>query len=255
MVNQGDEGMVGKVEALGETLPCQVQILDVDGHGAFLFLPMSPARLDPTPWVWYAPTFIGGNPSVENGWMFERFLRAGIAVAGVEVGESYGNPAGRAIYTALFETLVHDHGLASKAALMPQSRGGLMLYNWAAEHAEQVACVAGIYTVCDINSYPGTKIACEAYSMSADELAAHLAEHNPIDRLLPLADAGVPIMHVHGDGDGAVPIERNSDELMRRYTDLGGKMDVIVIAGKGHEVAPEFFECQEMVDFVLGNVM
>ena len=33
--------------------------------------------------------------------MFEKFRDAGIAVAGVDVGESYGSPAGRKLYTAL----------------------------------------------------------------------------------------------------------------------------------------------------------
>ena len=187
--------------------------------------------------------------------MFERFLRSGVAVAGIEVGESYGSPAGRATYTALFDELTRDRGFAGKACLMPQSRGGLMLYNWAAENADKVACIVGIYTVCDIRSYPGVEGACGAYDMSAEELEAQLASHNPIDRLAPLADAGVPIMHVHGDVDGAVPVERNSGELMRRYTALGGSMELIVVLGKGHEVAPEFFECQPMVDFVLKNVL
>ena len=33
--------------------------------------------------------------------MFERFTQAGIAIAGIDVGESYGSPDGRALYSAL----------------------------------------------------------------------------------------------------------------------------------------------------------
>jgi hypothetical protein len=30
-----------------------------------------------------------------------------------------------------------------------------MLYNWACEHPESVACIAGIYPVCNLRSFPG----------------------------------------------------------------------------------------------------
>ena len=86
--------------------------------------------------------------------MFERFLKAGIAIAGVDVGESYGNPKGRATYAALHQHLVEKRGLAKRACLLARSRGGLMLYSWAAENPDKVACITGIYPVCNIASYP-----------------------------------------------------------------------------------------------------
>jgi hypothetical protein len=154
------------------------------------------------------------------------------------------------VYTALWETLTTRYHMSEKACLLPQSRGGLMLYNWAVENPSHVACIAGIYTVCDLRSYPGLDRACGAYGLSAAELAAHLAEHNPIDRLAPLAKAGVPILHIHGDADKVVPLEKNAGELARRYRELGGQVRLIVIPGKGHQVCNEFFQCQELVDFV-----
>ena len=128
-----------------------------------------------------------------------------------------------------------------------------MLYNWAVEHPESVACVAGIYTVCDMTSWPGLKMAARVYGLSEQELAAEILKHNPIDRLAPLARAGVPILHVHGDSDRVVPLERNSAELARRYRELGGEATVVVIPGKGHAEVQEFFHCQEIVDFVIAN--
>jgi len=125
-----------------------------------------------------------------------------------------------------------------------------MLYNWAVENPGRVSCIAGIYTVCDLRSYPGLQQACGAYGLSAANLEARLAEHNPIERLAPLANAGVPILHVHGDADTVVPLERNSGELARRYRALGGKMRLIVIHGRGHQVCDEFFHCQALADFV-----
>ena len=92
-----------------------------------------------------------------------------------------------------------------------------MLYNWAAENAGKVGGIAGIYPVCDLRSYPGLTIASPAYSMTPEQLGDHLFEHNPIDRLQPLAQAGVPIFHIHGDSDATVPLAQNSQVVYDRY--------------------------------------
>ena len=57
---------------------------------------------------------------------------------------------------------------ATKACLLVRSRGGLMLYNWAVEHPSSVACVAGIYPVCNLDTYPGLKNASAAYGMTEE---------------------------------------------------------------------------------------
>lgn len=219
------------------------------GNKAFVLLPTKPAEDGSRPWVWYAPTFIGGLPDASHEWMFKQLLGKGFAIAGVDVGESYGNSKGREIYNAFYKLLTDKYALSPKACLLPQSRGGLMLYNWAAEHPQAVQCVGGIYTVCDLSSWPGLAKCCGAYGMSEAELGAHLSENNPIDRLGALAKAGVPILHLHGNADKVVPLERNSGEMAKRYEKLGGKMEVIVVEGKGHEVCPEFFHSQRLLQF------
>ena len=65
------------------------------------------------------------------------------------------------------------------------------------------------------------------------------------------AAAGVPIFHVHGDKDATVPLEANAGELARRYRQLGGSVELLVIRGKGHQMIKEFIECQPLVDFVV----
>src|SRR5207244_2376611 len=98
----------------------------------------------------------------------------------------------------------------------------------AAENVDKVAAFAGVYPVCNIASYPSVAKAAGAYQMKAEELQAHLAEHNPIDRLAALAKAGVPLFAIHGDVDKVVPLELNSGLLKERYTALGGTMELIV---------------------------
>jgi alpha-beta hydrolase superfamily lysophospholipase len=231
-------------------LPLAGEVFLVDRCPAFLIPPKQSVARNPTPWVWYAPT-LPGLPADSEKWMFERFTAAGIAIAGIDVGESYGSPQGRAKYTALYRTLVDKRGMSSKPVLLGRSRGGLMLYAWACENPDKVGAVAGIYPVCDLTSYPGIKTAAKAYGLTASELEGELPKHNPLDRLQPLAKAGVPLFAIHGDADRVVPLERNSGEMARRYAALGGKMDLIVPKGQGHNMWPGFFESQALVDFVL----
>ncbi len=217
---------------------------------AFVLAPSEPG--DGRPWVFYAPTFEGVYPTERQAWIFSRVLAAGVAVTGIDVGESFGNPRGRELFSAWHDYAVHALGLARRPCLMPQSRGGLMLYNWAAEHPELVAGIAGIYTVGDLQSYPGLEKAAPAYGMSPAGLSARLADHNPVDRLAPLARHGVPLWHLHGDADTYVPLAANSGELVRRYRALGGIAELVVVPGRGHEEHADYFERQDVVDAVCG---
>ena len=222
----------------------------VDKRPAFIIPPTKKLAV-PTPWVLYAPTLGRGLPGKAEHWMFRQFLEAGIAIAGVDVGESYGSPNGRATCNALHKRLTETRGFAQKACLLARSRGGLMLYCWAAENPEKVKCSAGIYPVCNIASYPGLKRACGAYGLTAKQLEAELSKHNPPDRLAALARANVPIFHIHGDVDRVVPLAANSGLLAERYKAAGGKMELLIAKGQGHNMWRGFFECQELVDFVI----
>ena len=232
------------------------QTFPVGDHRAFVLAPPVSARIDgPMPWVWYAPTLENRLPSADEQWMFDRLHAAGIAVAGVDVGESYGSPKGREIYQALYEELTKNRGYSTKPVLLARSRGGLMLYSWAVEHPESVAAVAGIYPVCNIASYPGIAKAAPAFGMTAKELEEELAGHNPVDRLEKLAAAGVPIFHIQGDSDRVVPHEENTGLLAERYKALGGPVEVELIEGQGHNMWRGWFESQRLTDFMIAKAL
>ena len=233
-----------------KTLPIEGQVFEVDGRTAFMIPPKQRPAGRAAPWVWYAPT-LPGLPGPEERWMFEKLLAAGIAIGGVDVAESYGSPNGCAVFSAFHKELVEKRGMSPRACLLARSRGGLMLYNWAAEHPDSVACIAGIYPVCNLASYPGLARACGAYGLTEAELTAQLTRHNPIARLTPLAKAKVPIFHIHGDVDDVVPLKDNSGEVARRYRELGGPIELVVPPGQGHNMWQGFFQCQELVDFLI----
>lgn len=227
-------------------LPLPGETFLVQDHPAFLITSTDLAR--GTPWVWYAPT-LPSYPAQEERWMFEQFTLAGISIAGIDVGESFGSPAGRRLFTALYDEMVR-RGFSAKPVLLGRSRGGLMTLAWAAENPEKVGAFAGIYPVCNITSYPGIDKAAPAYDLTAEELQSDLSKHNPVDRLASLAKARIPMFAIHGDVDKIVPLEHNSGLLHERYSALGGEMQLIVPPGQGHNMWTGFFQCQELVVFV-----
>jgi pimeloyl-ACP methyl ester carboxylesterase len=234
--------------------------LTVDGYQGFVIKPPVRSSDKSKPWVWYAPTFINTTtntlPNSFNFWYLSQLIKKGFWIAGIDVGESYGSPRGREVYSHFYDTLMARYRLNPKACLHPQSRGGLMLYNWASEpgNAAKVDRIAGIFPVGDVGSYPGLSVGlAKTFGMTLDSLTAHLKENNPIDRLKPLAEAGVKILHLHGDEDAIVPLTANSRVIYDRYRAMGGSMTLIVVPHQGHTWIPEFFQSQALLDFMLAT--
>ena len=235
-----------------KNLPLPGKSFKLDGHDAFVILP---SNLRPkTPWVWYAPT-LPGLPSKAEVWMFKQFLENGIAIAGIDVGESYGSPNGTALYSQFYDHLVTDRDFGTKPCLLARSRGGLMLYSWAIDHPKSVSGVAGIYPVCSIASYPGVARAANAFELTPAELERRLSEFNPVDRLEPLARAKVPVMHIHGDSDKVVPLDANSEMLATRYRGFDGPVNIEVIAGQGHNMWEGWFTSQSLTNFIIARAL
>ena len=230
--------------------PVAAEFFAVNDRPAFLALSDKAPAGKPRPWVLFAPS-LPNSPNHHEEWLLRQLLDAGISIAGIDVGESHGNPAGRAHYTALHRELTGRRGMAPKAVLLGRSRGGLMTLCWAAENPEKVAAFAGIFPVCDLASWPGLAKAAPAYGMTPAELEKNLAAHNPIDRLAPLATAKIPFFAIHGDADTLVPLDANSALLKSRYTALGGEMELIIPPGQGHTHWEGFFRCRELVEFVV----
>lgn len=243
-----------RITASRKTLPLRGETFKLNEADAFVMLPKGPRNPKADiPWVWYAPT-LDGLPSAAEKWMFQRFLDSGIAIAGIDVGESYGSPQGRKQFSEFYDYLTTCRQFGQQPCLLARSRGGLMLYNWAAEHPEAVAGIAGIYPVCNLASYPGIDRACGAYGLTAEELTSELAKHNPVDRLAALAQEKVPIFHLHGDEDKVVPLEENSALVAKRYEQLGGAMELEVVKGQGHNMWDGWFQSEQLVAFVCASL-
>ncbi len=226
----------------------------VEGQPAFIMLPPPSKRRTPQPWILYAPT-LPPYPDANEKWMHEQFVNGGIAVAGIDVGEAYGSPKGRDLFSSLYRELTEKRGFAPRPCLLGRSRGGLWVTSWAIENPDMVAGIAGIYPVFDLRTYPGVAKAAPAYGLTTEQLEAQLGELNPIERTDVLAKHHVPVMIIHGDQDEVVPIEANSEELIVRYRAGGAAEAITVIAvpHQGHNFWPGFFHCQELVDFAIAR--
>ncbi len=228
----------------------------VAGRPAFILTPPEAKRRTPQPWIFYAPT-LPPYPDAHEKWMHERFLAAGVAVAGIDVGEAYGSPKGRDLFTEFYRELTEKRGFAPRPCLLGRSRGGLWVTSWAVENPDKVAGLAGIYPVFDLRTYPGLANAAPAYGLTPEALGARLGEFNPIERVGVLATRRVPAYFIHGDEDKVVPLKENSAEFAARYHAAGADdaVTLVVAKGQGHNFWEGFFHCQGLVDFAIARAL
>lgn len=242
--------MFPQVAAAQDALPRTAETFELAGGKGFIYTAPKPA--EGKPWLWYAPT-LKGVSIVGRKMYFENFMKAGISIAGFDIGEVRGAPGSTAKFTQFYEEMVR-RGYSTKPILLGQSRGGMMMLAWGMRHPEKVKAFVGIYPVCNLASWPLKNSKAQTladYGLPEAELVAKLAEFNPVDNLKGLLANKVPMFVVHGDSDVVVPLDDNTGVLKQRYEAGGGQITVKVIPGEGHKVGPSFFECQELVDFVL----
>ena len=209
---------------------------------------------DGKPWVLRA-RFWGHQPQFDIA-----MLKAGHHIVYCDVGNLFGSPEAVRRWDELYNYLRFEHLFADRAILEGMSRGGLIIYNWAAANPDKVAAIYGDAPVMDFKSWPGGKgkgkgdgkswkTCLEAYGISEEGALSY--KGNPLDNLAPLAKAGVPIIHVVGDADEVVPVAENTAIAEARYQKLGGTFKVIHKPGVGHKHSLK--DPQPIVDFILAQ--
>lgn len=190
----------------------------VDSRQCWIVTPKTVA--EGRPWIWRA-RFFGHEPQADIA-----LLNEGFHLAYCDVGGFFGSPQAVKHWNAFYQVMTGKHGLAKQPALEGMSRGGLIIYNWAAANPDKVACIYGDAPVCDFKSWPGGKgkgqggggawqQCLKAYGLSETDALEY--KYNPIDNLKPLAAASVPLLHVVGDADVVVPVEENTAIVEARY--------------------------------------
>ncbi len=254
-------------QAQFDALPKRTQVLHqaetffVRDRHAFVMQPtedqiaenLSPEDLNAKPWILYAPA-LKHNPDQAESWMHQEFLDAGVAVAGIDVGEAYGSPHAIPFMDALYDEMI-SRGYSRTPALLGRSRGGLWASSWAVKHPDRVAGLGGIYPVYDYTTYPGVQRAAAAYATTAQRLQTNQSTLNPVKQLRILADHAIPVCIIHGTDDQVVPIDANSMALEKTYQEAGkGELvQLIRVEGQGHNFWEGFFHCQELVTFLIAQ--
>lgn len=190
------------------------------------------------PWVWRA-RFWGHEPQTDIA-----LLERGFHVVYCDVVELYGNREAIRLWND-FYSLMRKAGLAPKAVMEGMSRGGVYVYNWAAENPEKIACVYADNPVLDLKSWPGalgkgpgskgdwiTVIADYGLDTTATAVAA-FAE-SPVNKIPQIVKGGYPMLHVCGDADEVVPMEENTIPFEEKVKALHGNITVIHKPGFKH---------------------
>ncbi|MDA0590946.1 MAG: prolyl oligopeptidase family serine peptidase [Planctomycetota bacterium] len=189
------------------------------------------------PWIWRA-RFWGHEPQTDIA-----LLKKGFHVAYCDVANLWGNEEAIRRWDRFYKFLTTEHGFSRRPALEGMSRGGLIIYHWAIKHPTQISCIYGDAPALGIRPYvrdlsPGDPGLDRLKDwMAAHDLTLEAAKKyklDALDRLAPLAEAKVRIIHVCGDADESVPFEEHTADLARRYRKLGGTIQVIVKQGGKH---------------------
>jgi pimeloyl-ACP methyl ester carboxylesterase len=105
---------------------------------------------DGKPWVWRA-RFWANEPQFDLA-----MLQHGYHVVYCDVSDLYGSPEAVARWNEFYNYLRFEHLFADRAVLEGMSRGGLIVYNWAAANPDKVAAIYADAPVLDFKSWPGT---------------------------------------------------------------------------------------------------
>lgn len=189
------------------------------------------------PWIWRA-RFWGHEPQADVA-----LLEHGFHVVYCDVAELFGNEQAISIWNS-FYALLTKNGLAPKAVLEGMSRGGVYVFNWAAENPEKVAAVYVDNPVLDLKSWPaglgrlpGSKkeanLFKEDYGLTTDEQVQQFTG-SPVDKVDKIVKGGYPILVLCGDADEVVAPEENTMLFEQRVKALEGKITVIYKPGAKH---------------------
>jgi hypothetical protein len=131
-------------------------------------------------------------------------------------------------WNAVYQYLI-GQGFSTKPVMEGAGRAAGETYAWAIANPDKVSCIYGENPV----------------------LRSNMSKTQPLEKLAPLAKAGVHFLHVCGSLDPWLKSQTRVVE--KRYQELGGRITVIIKAGEGHyPLAPK--ELQPVVDFILKRV-
>ncbi len=248
-------GLTGRASVAGEAVSEWNGYRRIDftvaGRACLLVLPKAAAPGNP--WIWRTE-FFGDFPQADVA-----LLGRGWCVGYMNAKDMYGGPRAMALFGAYYAAVTARFGLAHRVVMEGFSRGGLYALGFAADHPDRVAALYLDAPVLDIHSWPGRnrrskewRECLKAYGLTDETVAGF--HGSPLDRIGPVARAGIPIIAVCGGADPIVHFEENAGVLEKRYRELGGKIQVIIKPGGGHH-PHSLADPTPIVDFLARNAL
>ena len=179
-----------------------------------LVLPHTAAKGQP--WIWRA-RFFSHQPALDLA-----LLDRGYHLAYVDVSNLYGSAKAMERCDEFYNFLTSNFNLNKKAILEGMSRGGLMIFNFAAKYPHRVSAIYGDNPVCDFRSWPGGKNGklsqgdwdrcLKAYGITAEQAAKYpqIADSSFAPKL-----KNIPVALVIGTADKVVPPAENAGLLAK----------------------------------------
>lgn len=232
----------------------EVQEFSFKGHDAKIVFPHKQNKNNY--WIWRA-RFWGHEPQLDKA-----LLEKGFHVVYVDVSNLFGNDEAVGLWNDFYKFCVSKYDLNKKVVLEGMSRGALIVYNWASQNTDKVFCIYADAPVCDIKSWPGGMINGEGHlgawktclkMYNLDTISVKTFENIPINNCVKIAKAGIPVIHVFGDSDEAVPYEENTALLAEKFKAAGGSIELIRKKGVGHH-PHSLKDPKPIVDFILKSV-
>jgi hypothetical protein len=170
------------------------------------------------PWV-FRSDFVGRDAAVDLA-----LLAKGFHIVTGPVPYNADRPNG-AHWAAVYKHLV-EHGFSKKPVMEGAGGSAVEAFLWATANPEKVSC---IYTQNPV-------------------LESTMLKSPTMDRLSPVAKAGIPLIVTVGRLDPA--LADNATVLETRYKEMGGSIKVMIIEGRGHFLNGAF-EPGPVVDAIL----
>lgn len=199
------------------------------------------------PWIWRA-RFWGHEPQTEIA-----LLQLGYHVVYCDVAELLGNQESVSLWDKFYD-LVHEKGLARMATMEGMSRGGLYVFNWAAENPGKVMAVYVDNPLLNIPSWalnypldsndPMYAAFKKDYQISTKEDITTLKQ-SPVDKINQIVKGEYPILILCADADEAVDPQQNTMLFEKRIRESGGRITVIHKPGFKHH--PHSFPNPEVI--------
>jgi lysophospholipase L1-like esterase len=206
------------------------------------------------PWVWRA-RFWGHEPQTDIA-----LLQQGFHIVYCDVVEMLGNNEAITYWDSYYR-LLHKAGLAKKAVMEGMSRGGVYVFNWAAQNPDKVACIYADNPLLNIPSWaakfvnkPDVKDEMflafkKDYDLTSDDDVLNF-KGSPVDKVKQIVKGNYPILILCADADEEVSPQDNTLLFEQKIKELNGNITVMHKPGFKHH-PHSFPNPAPIVDFIL----